>query len=122
MSYAGPDAAGARERSGHGAALRCGESAAPTVGLTWRRVSPFFCASDPAAMLIHIHDTTKVDDLCAHYRRSGFRAASLGGGVVEIFGAAARSRDHERQAVLMHLRVWQLVNPDVAVRPLDEPT
>jgi hypothetical protein len=63
-------------------------------------------------MLIRLDDHTLVDDLCAHYARSGFRAESVGGGMVEIVREGAPSPEQERNDIRMHLRVWELVNPD----------
>jgi hypothetical protein len=33
-------------------------------------------------MRIHIDNHGLVDELCAHYARSGFKAASVGGGMI----------------------------------------
>jgi hypothetical protein len=63
-------------------------------------------------MLISVSDHTLIDDLCAHYRRSGFHAEPVGGGMVEVARADAPSAAQERTEVLLHLRVWEAVNPD----------
>ena len=63
-------------------------------------------------MLIRIDDNTLVDDLCAHYRRSGFRVESVGGGMVDVARENAPTPEQERHEVLLHLRVWEAVNPD----------
>jgi hypothetical protein len=63
-------------------------------------------------MHIRLDDPTLVDDLCAHYRRSGFAAERVDGGRVEVALADAPSREQERLEVLLHLRVWEAVNPD----------
>jgi hypothetical protein len=62
-------------------------------------------------MLIHLEDHTLVDDLLLHFRRSGFSAESVGGGLIEVSHDDARSADQARRGVLMHLRVWQVTNP-----------
>jgi hypothetical protein len=69
-------------------------------------------------MLIRIDDHTLVDDLCAHYRRSGFHAESVGGGMIEIRRPDATDEEQERRDVVMHLRVWEVTNPDARVEPL----
>ena len=69
-------------------------------------------------MLIRIDDHTLVDDLCTHYRRSGFRAGSVGGGMIEVATPDGADAVQERQALLMHLRVWEVANPDVSVEAL----
>lgn len=64
-------------------------------------------------MLIRLDDNTLVEDLCAHYRRSGFRVEPVGGGMVEVGREDAPTPEQARHEVLLHLRVWQAVNPDV---------
>jgi hypothetical protein len=63
-------------------------------------------------MLIRLDDNTLVDDLCAHYRRSGFRVEHMGGGMVDVARENAPTPEQERHEVLLHLRVWEAVNPD----------
>ena len=63
-------------------------------------------------MLIRLDDSTLVDDLCAHYRRSGFRVEHVGGGMVDVARENAPTPEQERHEVLLHLRVWEAVNPD----------
>ena len=63
-------------------------------------------------MLIRVDDHALVDDLCAHYRRSGFHAERVGGGMIEVTQPDAADPGKERHSVLMHLRVWQVANPD----------
>ena len=103
-----------------GAALRCGESAEPgSVGRTWRRVRPFSNHDVFSLMLIRLDDSTLVDDLCAHYRRSGFRAEHMGGAMVDVGRENAPTPEQERHEVLLHLRVWEAVNPNVRGQLLD---
>jgi hypothetical protein len=66
-------------------------------------------------MLIRIDDHTHVEDLCAHFRRSGFQADSVGGAMVEVARPDARTHDQEHREVDMHLRVWKLTNPEAPV-------
>jgi hypothetical protein len=63
-------------------------------------------------MLIRLDDNTLVDDLCAHYRRSGFRVEPMGGGMVDVARENAPTPEQERHEVLLHLRVWEAVNPE----------
>jgi hypothetical protein len=76
------------------------------------------CVYGRPLMFIRIDDHTLVDDLCAHYRRSGFHAESVGGGMIEVMQPEALDPTQERRAVLMHLRVWEVANPDVSVEAL----
>src|SRR3954451_25076144 len=66
-------------------------------------------------MLIRIDDHSLVDDLCDHYRRSGFEAEPVGGGMAEVSRPDAPNNDQGRREVLMHLQVWKVIHPDVAV-------
>jgi hypothetical protein len=66
-------------------------------------------------MLITLHDHALVQDLCAHFTRSGFGAEPVGGGMVEITRADAPSLEQEQREVELHLRVWQVANPGAAV-------
>ncbi len=63
-------------------------------------------------MLIRLDDTSLIDDLCAHYRRSGFQVEPVGGGMVDIGREGAPTPEQERHEILLHLRVWEAVNPD----------
>ena len=75
--------------------------------------SPLFLLVTPLyPMLIRLSDNTLVDDLCAHYRRSGFRVEHVGGGMVDVARENAPTPEQERHEVLLHLRVWEAVNPD----------
>jgi hypothetical protein len=69
-------------------------------------------------MLIRTDDHSLVDHLCAHYRRSGFHAESVGGGMIEVARPDAPNEDQERREVLMHLRVWEVTNPEARVEML----
>ena len=64
-------------------------------------------------MLIRLEDTLLIDDLCAHYRRSGFHVEPVGGGMVDIRRENAPTPEQERHEILLHLRVWEAVNPNV---------
>jgi len=65
----------------------------------------------PAAMLIQLDDHALVDDLCAHFTRSGFTARSVGGGTAEIARPIPSTEEQDRREILLHLRVWQIINP-----------
>lgn len=69
-------------------------------------------------MLIRLDNPALVEDLCAHYSRSGFTAESIGGGMVEVTSADAPAGEQERREVLMHLRVWAVTNPHARVELL----
>ena len=78
-------------------------------GRARRRDAPF---SRPDSMLIRLHNTALVDDLCVHFLRSGFTVERAGGGMVEVERPDAPSPQQARREVLMHLRIWDVLNPD----------
>jgi hypothetical protein len=63
-------------------------------------------------LLLRLDDPALVDDLCAHYRRSGFTAEPVGGGMVKVRRVDAPDTAQERREVLMHLHVWKIIHPD----------
>ena len=64
-------------------------------------------------MLIQLNDHALVNDLCAHYRRSGFTAQPVGGGMIEVTRPDSPTEELERREVVLHLRVWEVTNPRV---------
>ena len=77
------------------------------------RFAPFAtCERFPIAMLIRLDDITLVEELCAHYRRSGFRVEPMGGGMIDVAKENAPTPEQERHEILLHLRVWDAVNPE----------
>jgi hypothetical protein len=101
------------EDSKVGDALRCGESAKPSkCGANLAAGLPHFIQRRLFPMLIRLDDANLVDDFCDHYRRSGFDAELVGGGRVEVVRPDAPTSEQERYEVLLHLRVWEAVNPE----------
>ena len=62
-------------------------------------------------MHVLLDDHTFVDDLCAHFRRSGFTADPAGGRMVELALADAPSREQEENEIRLHLQLWRVFNP-----------
>jgi len=71
-----------------------------------------------AAMLIRLDDPTLVDDLCDHFRNSGFFAHPAGGSMVVVEKPDALNYQHSERELRMHLHVWQLMYPDAGVEPV----
>jgi len=63
------------------------------------------------ALLIRIDNTDLMDDLYVHFTRSGFSVERAGGAMIDVRRDDAPTRDQERHEVLLHLRVWQVINP-----------
>ena len=76
--------------------------------------SPFFSFGVERAveMKIRVADRESTEELCAHFRRAGFRAAQVAGGVIEVGRDDAPTPEQEEREVSLHLRVWQAVHPD----------
>jgi hypothetical protein len=68
-------------------------------------------------MLIRLSDSSLVDDLCAHLRRSGFGCDPAGGSMVDVSRPDAPTV--ERREVALHLRVWKPTHPEVIAEVLD---
>jgi hypothetical protein len=66
-------------------------------------------------MLIRVNDESFVEDLCAHFTRSGFTVESAGGSMIQVYRRDTLSTDQERREIELHLRVWQASNPAVSV-------
>jgi len=63
--------------------------------------------------LIRLSDPSYADDLCAHFRRSGFAAKRRGSRTIEVKRPDAPSPEQEIREVELHLSVWRATNPSV---------
>ena len=63
-------------------------------------------------MLIQLNNHSLADDLLHHFARSGFRAQSMGAGLVKVQRLDSLTKDREHREILIHLRVWEAVNPE----------
>ena len=64
-------------------------------------------------MLIRLSDPSFVDDLCAHFRDSGFTAKRRGSRTIEVGRADAPNPEQEAREIEVHLSVWRATNPGV---------
>jgi hypothetical protein len=64
-------------------------------------------------MVIRVSNPSYVDDLCAHFRGSGFTAKRRGSGTIEVHRPDAPNPDQEVREVEVHLSVWRATNPGV---------
>jgi hypothetical protein len=62
--------------------------------------------------MVQLEDHTFADELCAHFRRSGFEAERIGGGMIEVALRDRAGREQERRAIMAHLLVWQAMYPE----------
>ncbi len=69
-------------------------------------------------MLIRVADQALIEDLCVHFRRSGYTAGSVGGGMVEVSQPNARTPAQERTEIELHARVWEAMHPEAEVEIL----
>jgi hypothetical protein len=66
-------------------------------------------------LLISLEEPELAEALCAHFRRSGFHARPVDGGMIEVDREDAPSPGQARLEIALHLRVWEAVNPDAKV-------
>jgi hypothetical protein len=64
-------------------------------------------------VLIRLSNPSFVDDLCAHFRNSGFTAKRRGTRTIEVGRADAPTPEQEAREIDLHLRVWRATNPGV---------
>jgi hypothetical protein len=65
-------------------------------------------------VLIRLEDDSLVDELCQHFRRSGFAAERLRGCMIDVRLPDAPDTDQQRREVEAHLLIWHVMNPDAA--------
>ena len=63
-------------------------------------------------MILRFEFHVLVDELCAHYRRSGFFADRVGAGLVEVGRPGLEDPLEESRAVVSHLRAWEELHPE----------
>ena len=66
-------------------------------------------------LLISLEEPELADALCAHFRRSGFHAQPVEGGMIEVGREDAPNRGQARLEIALHLRVWEAMNPNAKV-------
>jgi hypothetical protein len=62
-------------------------------------------------LTIAVDDTSVLDGLCFHYRRSGFTALRLPCGGVRVSRPDAPSAEQSWREAALHLVVWRAMNP-----------
>ena len=61
-------------------------------------------------MLIRLDNAALIDDLCAHFARSGYTAEAVGGGMVDVGWPSTLDERDLREQIALHLRIWQIGN------------
>jgi hypothetical protein len=64
-------------------------------------------------MLIRLSSPSYTDDLCAHFRGSGFTAKRRGTRTIEVERPDAPSPEQEVREVELHLGLWRATNPGI---------
>jgi hypothetical protein len=62
-------------------------------------------------MLIRFDDPTVVDELCAHFLRSGFAVERAGGRMISVSWPDAPTKRHAEREARLHLELWRILNP-----------
>lgn len=63
-------------------------------------------------MRIRITDPSLLEELGAHYARSGFAVRSVGERDLEVERPDAPSEEQGRREVVAHLLIWELLHPN----------
>jgi hypothetical protein len=66
-------------------------------------------------MYLYVSDPGLVDDLGAHFRRSGFAVEPMGGSMVDVRRPDAPEPEQERREIEVHLSVWRATHPEASV-------
>jgi hypothetical protein len=61
---------------------------------------------------LRIPDPSLLEELSAHYARSGFAVRPLGEGELSVERTDAPDDDQGRREVAAHLLVWELLHPE----------
>lgn len=77
---------------------------------------------NPAAMRLRLDDLTLLDDVRSHFERSGFAVDRAGAGALDVRRPDAPSAEQENREVELHLKLWQAMHPEAAVRLEDAPS
>ena len=71
-------------------------------------------------MRLRIGDPTLLDDLCAHFERSGFAVERTGGDAdLDVRRLDAPSAEQEALEIEVHLKVWRIMQPSPRVELVD---
>lgn len=71
-------------------------------------------------MRLRLGDPTLLDDLRAHFQRSGFAVERAGDDALDVRRPDAPSADQERREVELHLKLWRAMHPGTRVELADE--
>ncbi len=70
-------------------------------------------------MRLRTGDPTLLDDLRAHFERSGFAVERTGDADLDVRRPDAPSPEQERREVELHLKVWRVMHPGTRVELAD---
>jgi len=69
-------------------------------------------ASELRPVLLRIPDPSLLEELSAHYARSGFDVRPVGDRELDVERPDAPSEEQGRREVAAHLLVWELLHPE----------
>jgi hypothetical protein len=70
-------------------------------------------------MRLRICDPTLLDDVRAHFERSGFAVESTGDADLDVRRPDAPSPEQEAREIEVHLKVWRIMQPSIPVELVD---
>jgi hypothetical protein len=66
-------------------------------------------------MRLRTGDLTLLDNLRAHFERSGFIVALTGDGDLDVRRSDAPSAEQEAREIELHLLIWRIMQPSLGV-------
>jgi hypothetical protein len=70
-------------------------------------------------MRLRTGDPTLLDDLRAHFERSGFAVECTGDADLDVRRPDAPSAEQEAREIELHLKVWRAMQPNIQVELVD---
>lgn len=75
--------------------------------------------NNTCGMRIRTCDPNLLDGLRAHFERSGFAAVITDDADLDVRRPDAPSAEQEAREIELHLKVWRLLQPDLAIELVD---
>jgi hypothetical protein len=75
--------------------------------------------ANTCGMRLRTGDPALLDDLRAHFERSGFVVGTTGNADLDVRRPDAPSPEQEAREIEVHLKVWRIMQPDAHVELVD---